>query len=98
MLDCVSYVAAISGSTFTLAALYSLANGSLEKTLEHFKSRMQVPFLDLRNLELLTSSPTNDYLLSGIISKTTSKGGTLSIVDIYGILLSSRLYVPGKEK
>lgn len=34
------------------------------------------------------------YLLSGPINKAVSKNGTTSLVDIYGTLVASRLFVP----
>lgn len=34
------------------------------------------------------------YLLSGLIRKATAPGTTASLVDIYGTLVSARLFVP----
>lgn len=67
VLDCVSYVAGISGSCWALGALYSGVGGldgrtgapTLGLVNAHLQSRITVPYVDSTALELLTSPPTN---------------------------------------
>ncbi|CAH7668862.1 acyl transferase/acyl hydrolase/lysophospholipase [Phakopsora pachyrhizi] len=94
ILDVTSYVAGISGSCWALAVWYSLADGNLDKLRSHLMSRITTPFLDLSNLGLLVEKPTDKYLLSGLIAKASTNTDSLSLVDIYGTLVSSRLLVP----
>ncbi|EGG12571.1 uncharacterized protein MELLADRAFT_86725 [Melampsora larici-populina 98AG31] len=94
ILDVVSYISGISGSCWALAGWYSVAGGNLLDLSNHIKSRITTPFLDLENFQLFTDAPTNKYLLAGPVAKLASKGGTTSLVDVYGTLVSSRLYVP----
>ncbi|KAG0139325.1 hypothetical protein CROQUDRAFT_666676 [Cronartium quercuum f. sp. fusiforme G11] len=94
ILDVVSYIAGISGSCWALGGWYSIADGDLDQFQTHIKSRITTPFLDLANFQLFTDHPTNKYLLSGAVAKLASKGGTTSLVDVYGTLVSSRLFVP----
>lgn len=94
LLDVTSYIAAISGSCWALSALYSIADGNVHALARHLKSRIQEDFFDPATLDLLTSPPTNSYLLAGPVIKQAGKSGDLSLVDAYGLLVSSRLLVP----
>ncbi|KAH9811818.1 acyl transferase/acyl hydrolase/lysophospholipase [Melampsora americana] len=94
ILDVVSYISGISGSCWALAGWYSVAGGNLLELSNHIKSRITKPFLDLDNFQLFTDAPTNKYLLAGPVAKLASKGGSTSLVDVYGTLVASRLYVP----
>jgi phospholipase A2 len=44
------------------------------------------------------TSNFEQYLLSGLIRKATAPGTTASLVDIYGTLVSARLFVPTNIK
>ncbi|KAK7690859.1 hypothetical protein QCA50_005961 [Cerrena zonata] len=79
---CVSYTAGVSGSHDPSDAA------------EHIKSRIQTSYLDTDTLDALTTAPTNKYLLSGILRKAAGTSGVASLVDVYGTLLASRLFVP----
>ncbi|KAF8322241.1 FabD/lysophospholipase-like protein [Clavulina sp. PMI_390] len=100
ILDCVTYIAGISGSTWSMGALYSgvagLVNGvpSPLLTQKHLQTRITVPYVDSSALDLLTKPPTNSYLLTGLIRKATIPLTNISITDIYGTLISSRILVP----
>lgn len=66
ILDCVTYVAGISGSCWSLGALYSGVGGLTKDGLPspalaaaHLQSRITVPYVDSSALELLTTAPTN---------------------------------------
>lgn len=64
LLNCVTYIAGISGSCWALGVLYSgIPNTSslpdLHSVAEHIKDRVSKSFLDIVTLELLTTPPTN---------------------------------------
>ncbi|OJT06010.1 Cytosolic phospholipase A2 zeta [Trametes pubescens] len=96
VLDCVSYTAGVSGSCWALSILYSGVAGSNkpEDAAAHAKDRIQLSYLDMDTLDALVTQPTNKYLLAGILRKAAGPTGTASLVDLYGTLLSSRLYIP----
>ena len=81
VLDFSTYVAGVSGSCWALNVYYSLAEGRMSSLVDHFRSRIVTPFLHPSSLDLLTSSPTARYLLSGAIIKSASSGGEVSLVD-----------------
>lgn len=64
LLDCITYVAGISGSCWALGVLYSgipkVPHGpDPHLAAEHIKDRVSKSFLDVVTLELLTTKPTN---------------------------------------
>jgi cytosolic phospholipase A2 len=64
LLDCITYVAGISGSCWALGVLYSGIPKSSQvpdpqMVAEHIKDRVSKSFLDVVTLELLTTKPTN---------------------------------------
>ena len=94
LLDVISYLAGVSGSCWCFNMLYSIGHGNLDQLSKHIEARITVPFLHPSTLDLLTSPPTNKYLLSGLLIKDAGKGGDTTLVDAYGTLVSSRLFVP----
>jgi phospholipase A2 len=94
LLDLTSYVAAISGSCWAIGQLYSMADGHIPSLIQHMRSRIQDDFFDPVTLDLLTKPPTNSYLLAGPVVKQAGQAGDLSLVDAYGVLVSSRLFIP----
>ncbi|KAG8749919.1 hypothetical protein FRC14_000955 [Serendipita sp. 396] len=99
LLDCIAYMAGISGSCWALGVLYSglPSIASLpdpQLAAEHIKDRVSKTFFDTVTMELLTTAPTHKYLLSGLLLKATAPLGSVSLTDIYGTLISSRLFVP----
>ena len=98
--DCVTYTAGVSGSCW-LQSLYfsSFTGGNFEGMINHLKNRLGVHLaFPPKALNLLTSAPTNKYLLRGVVEKL--KGDPLAefgLVDIYGVLLAARLLVPRGE-
>lgn len=97
LFDCVTYTAGVSGSCW-LQAIYnsSLARQDFGKLIHHLKSRIGVHIAFPPNaLKLVTSAPTNKFLLSGFIEKLKGDpGADFGIVDVYGLLLAARLLVP----
>lgn len=64
LLDCITYMAGISGSCWALGILYSGINAkdgipTPEQAAEQIKKRISLTFLDIATLELLTTPPTN---------------------------------------
>lgn len=100
LFDCATYTAGVSGSCW-LQALYfsSLGNRRHGSIIKHLKRRIGVHIAYPPSfLELLTRAPTNKYLLSGPIEKLKGDpNATFGLVDVYGLLLASRLLVPGDE-
>ncbi|GAA5905313.1 uncharacterized protein JCM6883_006356 [Sporobolomyces salmoneus] len=99
ILDCASYIAGVSGSCWGMNVLNSIGGGDLKWTLSHLTERVKEPFLtpDTFNKLLDTDDPASRCILSGAILKQASKGGELSLVDIYGSLVSARIYVPSED-
>lgn len=97
LLDCVTYTAGVSGSCW-LQALYhsSIGQQDFGKLIEHLKSRISTHIaFPPPVLKLLTSAPTNKYLLAGGLEKYKGyQDADFGLVDIYGLLLGARLLVP----
>lgn len=98
--DCVTYTAGVSGSCW-LQTLYhsSITGRDFGKLVDHLKSRLNVHIaFPPKALDLLTTAPTNKYLLSGLVEKLKGDpGADFGLVDIYGLLLAARLFVPRGE-
>lgn len=100
LFDCVTYLAGVSGSCWLQALYYSsIGQRSHKLILEHLKNRIGVhiaypPTL----LSSLSQSPTNKYLLSGVVEKLRGvEDADFGLVDIYGLALAARLMVPNHE-
>ena len=95
--DCVTYTAGVSGSCW-LQSLYfsSLGKQNFEHLIEHLKNRTgtHIAFPPTA-LKLVTSAPTNKFLLSGWVEKAKGDpSGTYGLVDIYSLLLAARYMIP----
>jgi Lysophospholipase catalytic domain. len=98
--DCITYTAGVSGSCW-LQTLYhsSIAQRDFDKLVDHLKDRLGVHIaFPPAALNLLTTAPTNKYLLGGFVEKLKGDpGADFGLVDIYGLLLAARLLVPRGE-
>ena len=98
--DCVTYTAGVSGSCW-LQTLYhsSITGHSFGKLVDHLKNRLNIHIaFPAKALDLLTTAPTNKYLLRGLVEKLKGDpGADFGLVDIYGLLLAARLLVPKGE-
>lgn len=97
--DCTTYTAGVSGSCW-LQALYltSLGECSFDRVMEHLKARINVHIAyPPKALELVTSAPTNKYLLRGVVERLKTGYSSFGLVDLYGLLLGARLLVPSNE-
>ena len=100
LLDCVTYTAGVSGSCWLQTLYYSSLSGQRhDRLVEHLKRRIGVHIaFPPAALNLLTSAPTNKFLLSGLVEKLRGDpDAEFGIVDVYGLLLSARLLVPRGE-
>ena len=100
LFDCATYTAGVSGSCWLQTLYFSSLNGRRHgNIIEHLKRRIGVHIAYPPSfLELLTRAPTNKFLLSGPIEKLKGDpDADFGLVDIYGVLLSSRLLVPRDE-
>ena len=100
LFDCATYTAGVSGSCWLQTLFFSsLAERKYDKLLDHLKKRIGVHIAyPPTALGLLTTSPTNKFLLSGFLERL--RGDTsahFGLVDVYGVLLASRLLVPRGE-
>ena len=97
LFDCCTYTAGVSGSCW-LQTLYfsSVGKQSHSVLLDHIKSRIGTHIaFPPSALKLVTSAPTNKFVLSGFIEKLRGDpSATFGIVDIYSLLLAGRLMVP----
>ncbi|MCJ1319099.1 hypothetical protein MMC15_004432 [Xylographa vitiligo] len=100
LFDCVTYTAGVSGSCWLQALFHSsLAGQDHERLVEHLKRRLGVHIaFPPAALNLLTSAPTNKFLLSGFVEKLKGDpDADFGVVDAYGMLLAARLLVPRGE-
>ncbi|CAI7602166.1 unnamed protein product [Penicillium glandicola] len=90
----------VSGSCW-LQTLYhsSIVQRDFDKLVDHLKNRLSVHIaFPPAALNLLTTAPTNKFLLSGFVEKLKGDpGADFGLVDIYGLLLAARLLVPRGE-
>jgi len=97
LLDCVTYTAGVSGSCW-LQSLYfsSVGKQDYHHIIDHLKRRLGVHIAFPPDaLSLLSSAPTNKYLLSGVVEKLWGvPNADFGLVDVYGLLLAARLIVP----
>ncbi|MCJ1431513.1 hypothetical protein MMC27_000866 [Xylographa pallens] len=100
LFDCITYTAGVSGSCWLQALFHSsLAGQNHQRLVEHLKRRLGVHIaFPPAALNLLTSAPTNKFLLSGFVEKLKGDpDADFGVVDAYGLLLAARLLVPRGE-
>lgn len=97
LFDCVTYTAGVSGSCW-LQTIYfsSLGKQDHATVLKHLKSRIGTHLaFPPTAMKLVTSAPTNKFILSGFVEKLKGDpGADFGLVDVYGGLLAARLLVP----
>lgn len=85
---------AVSGSTWTLAQyLSSLTDASSEKLLSHLCTHSHTHVVNIGNfLSLINSSRHNaKAIMEGIVQRYNQQNGSVSLVDIFGMLLGAVL-------
>jgi phospholipase A2 len=96
LFDCITYTAGVSGSCW-LQSIYlsSIGQQDYGKVIDHLKRRIGVHIAyPPAALELIDTSPTNKYLLRGVVEKLKVGNSSFGLVDLYGLLLGARLMVP----
>jgi phospholipase A2 len=101
LFDCATYTAGVSGSCW-LQTLYfsSMSRGqSYSRVVAHLKNRLGVHMAyPPAAFNLIATAPTNKFLLTGLVEKLKgTPDADFGIVDVYGMLLASRLLVPKGE-
>ncbi|KIW93506.1 uncharacterized protein Z519_06111 [Cladophialophora bantiana CBS 173.52] len=97
LFDCVTYTAGVSGSCWLQTLFYSsLGKQDHRQLLKHIKSRIGTHIaFPPPALKLVTSAPTNKFILSGFVEKLKGDpGASFGLVDVYSLLLAARLLVP----
>ena len=97
LFDCVTYTAGVSGSCWLQALYYSsLGRQNYTHLIDHLKNRIGTHIAFPPDaMKLMTTAPTNKFLLSGFVEKLKGDpGANFGLVDIYGLLLATRLLVP----
>jgi phospholipase A2 len=100
LFDCATYTAGVSGSCWLQTLYYSsIGQTNYGRLIDHFKARLGVHIaFPTAALSLLSSAPTNKFLLSGIVEKLKGvPDAEFGLVDIYGTLLAGRLLIPKGE-
>lgn len=93
-LDTNIYIKGVSGSTWAMSQLYSpLTNASVSTLKDHLSSRIHTHIANLSNfLTVLNASRHNaKIILHGVIQRYYQQNGTVSLVDIFGMLLGGTL-------
>ena len=100
LFQCAAYTAGVSGSCW-LQVLYNSTLGKCrhDRIIEHLKRRIGTHIAYPPSfLELLTSAPTNKFILSGTMEKLKGDPkADFGLVDVYGLLLAMRLLIPKDE-
>ncbi|MCJ1288324.1 hypothetical protein MMC26_007679 [Xylographa opegraphella] len=100
LFDCITYTAGVSGSCWLQALFHSsLAGQNHQRLVEHLKRRLGIHIaFPPAALNLLTTAPTNKFLLSGFVEKLKGDpDADFGVVDAYGLLLAARFLVPRGE-
>ncbi|KAJ1970785.1 hypothetical protein H4R35_005657 [Dimargaris xerosporica] len=90
LLDCATYMAGVSGTCWALAQYYMVAECSMDALQRHLAHQITVSLTSLSALADVLTSPAAASVFSGLVRKFDS-GTPLSLVDLYGTLLMSRL-------
>ncbi|KAL1920776.1 uncharacterized protein VTP21DRAFT_11411 [Calcarisporiella thermophila] len=87
--DCAMYVSGVSGSCWCLSRYFSTANADFERLLDQFKRQLYCHPVNFSHfLKVVSSIPANELVLSGIVHRV-EQGQPLSLVEMFGTLLSS---------
>ncbi|KAF3218876.1 hypothetical protein TWF191_008081 [Orbilia oligospora] len=98
LFDCTTYLVGVSGSCWLLTLYYSIGHRSFKNVVEHLKHRIDTHIAyPPAVMDLISSAPTNKYLLRGLIEKKGFGYASFGLVDVYGLLLAARLLVPKNE-
>ncbi|SAL97604.1 hypothetical protein [Absidia glauca] len=93
-LDCVTYIAGISGSTWAMSLYYSvLAKCDPDTMVHHLKSHVGTHIASVSHvLSLAADSTQNAKLLLQGIGQRYLQQSTVNLVDLFGTLIGATLY------
>ncbi|CAO3630753.1 unnamed protein product [Cunninghamella echinulata] len=99
ILDCVMYIAGVSGSTWAMSLYYStLVKCDPEAMVNYLKPHVSAHFANFsRVLSLAAASPQNTKLLLQGIGQRYLQHNTVNLVDLFGALIGSSLFTISKE-
>ena len=98
LFDTVTYLAAVSGSTWAQTLFMTLGKQDPAIIINHLKKRLTKHIADpAPGIECLMDKVTGPYVLSGIFERCKQGHDDFGLVDLYGIMLSSRLLVPNNQ-
>ncbi|CAO3643620.1 unnamed protein product [Cunninghamella blakesleeana] len=99
LLDCVMYMAGVSGSTWAMSIYYSsLVKCDPEAMIKYLKPHVNTHFANVsRVLSLAASSPQNTKLILQGIGQRYLQNSTVNLVDLFGTLIGSTLFTLSKE-
>ncbi|KAI9295051.1 FabD/lysophospholipase-like protein [Neoconidiobolus thromboides FSU 785] len=90
--DCLTYVSGVSGSCWLIYQYYTVGNKNFDFIQSHLKHRLTVDPANFSTFFKMLQTDVSIPLLSALIRKYKSEV-PLSLVDIFGTLLTSRLLV-----
>ncbi|TPX64267.1 hypothetical protein SpCBS45565_g06009 [Spizellomyces sp. 'palustris'] len=96
LLNGVTYLAGVSGSTWAMAQLYSLGP-DFDSVQQRLAKQLSTNYLSLSDLVTALNTPEGERILFGIAQKYFTEKA-FSTVDIFGTLLTGRLLVPEAAK
>ncbi|KAI8331514.1 acyl transferase/acyl hydrolase/lysophospholipase [Chlamydoabsidia padenii] len=93
-LDCVAYIAGISGSTWAMSLYYSvLTNCDPDTMVQHLKSHVGTHIASVSHvLSMAADSTQNAKLLLQGIGQRYLQQSTVNLVDLFGTLIGATLY------
>lgn len=94
--DCLTYVAGVSGSCWSLAAYYSFGRASMQTVIEHCKKRFS-PHHPLSGdaIRIMLSAPGGSTALLGPLVQKTKSGLTIVAMDLYSVFTTGWIFLEG---
>ncbi|KAL1922092.1 uncharacterized protein VTP21DRAFT_10734 [Calcarisporiella thermophila] len=96
--DCLTYLAGVSGSTWALMCLYSVANGSTESLVEHLIDRLDTyPASPTYLFSKMLIPDIANLMFSGLEIKTKT-GSPITSMDMYGVLVAGHILLDKENR
>lgn len=92
--DCLTYVAGVSGSCWSLAAYYTLGGASMTKVIEHCKKRFS-PFHPLSGdaIRTVLSAPGGARITLGPVIQKSRSGLQTVAMDLYSVFTTGWIFL-----
>lgn len=92
--ELVTYIAGVSGSCWTLGALYTMADGDARKLVDHCKKRLSPNHpLSPDAIHELLSTPQADYQVLGPLVQKHKSGLHIVAMDLYSVFTTGYLFM-----